>query len=191
MVYSLFIFQFFIFFRMENKSSSSKEEEITKETNNSSGGKNKSMTSSKEHSKPFILMCLIANIILSISIVLVNKTVYQIYHFPNITLTCLHFVFTSVGMMVCQYFGMFTVKKLPLTKMVPIALTFCGFVVFTNLSLQFNTVGTYQIIKSMTTPCIIVIQTYYYSRHFSTKVKLTLVSYKLQLIQKVVLICFI
>ena len=27
----------------------------------------------------------------------------------------------------------------------PLALSFCGFVVFTNLSLKYNTVGTYQV----------------------------------------------
>ena len=134
------------------------------------------MTEQKGHSRAFVLCCLLMNIALSISIVLVNKSVYEFYMFPNMTLTCIHFVCTSIGMVVSQYFGVFTVKKLPISKMVPIALTFCGFVMFTNLSLQFNTVGTYQIIKSLTTPTIIMIQTYFYGRHFSTKVKLTLVS---------------
>ncbi|KAH9504837.1 hypothetical protein Btru_062071 [Bulinus truncatus] len=59
--------------------------------------------------------------------------------------------------------------------MLPIAISFCGFVVFTNLSLESNTVGTYQIIKTMTTPCIIIIQTYFYGKHFSLTVKLTLI----------------
>ena len=130
----------------------------------------------KEYSKGFTLLCLIGNIALSIGIVLVNKSVYEFYHFPNMTLTCLHFICTFLGMCMCRALGIFTPKPLPLIKMAPIAITFCGFVVFTNLSLQYNTVGTYQIIKSMTTPCIIVIQSYYYARDFSTKVKLTLVS---------------
>ena len=128
------------------------------------------------YSKTFTLVCLMANIALSISIVLVNKSVYEFYHFPNMTLTCLHFVCTFVGMCICRAMGMFQPKALPLLKMAPIAVTFCGFVVFTNLSLQYNTVGTYQIIKSMTTPCIIILQTYFYQREFSTKVKFTLVS---------------
>ncbi|KAL5013455.1 hypothetical protein ScPMuIL_007725 [Solemya velum] len=59
--------------------------------------------------------------------------------------------------------------------MLPLALTFCCFVVFTNLSLEKNTVGTYQLIKTMTTPCIMAIQTYYYHGHFSTKIKLTVI----------------
>lgn len=130
----------------------------------------------KEYSKTFTGICLLANIALSIGIVLVNKSVYEFYKFPNMTLTCLHFICTFVGMSACRSMGIFTPKPLPLLKMAPLAMTFCGFVVFTNLSLQFNTVGTYQIIKSMTTPCIIVLQTYFYQRDFSTKVKCTLVS---------------
>ena len=59
--------------------------------------------------------------------------------------------------------------------MIPLSLTFGGFVVFTNLSLQENTVGTYQLAKYMTTPCIMLIQTYFYGRKFSTKVKITVV----------------
>ena len=37
-------------------------------------------------------------------------------------------------------------------------LAFCGFVVFNNLSLQYNSVGTYQLWKVLTTPVIVAIQ---------------------------------
>jgi solute carrier family 35 protein E3 len=60
--------------------------------------------------------------------------------------------------------------------MMPLAFAFCGFVVFTNLSLQNNTVGTYQVAKVMTTPCIILIQIFFYKKEFMLRVKLTLVS---------------
>lgn len=128
-----------------------------------------------EYSKAFISLCLILNIALSISIVLLNKLVYTYFFFPNMTLTLIHFIFTSIGMFVCRLLGIFTVKAMPLSKMIPISITFCGFVVLTNLSLETNTVGTYQIIKSMTTPCIIVLQTLFYAKTFSTKVKFTVI----------------
>merc|ERR1719387_1049620 len=35
---------------------------------------------------------------------------------------------------------------------------FCGFVVFNNLSMRFNVVGIYQLLKVMTTPVIVVLQ---------------------------------
>jgi len=129
------------------------------------------------YSSLYVSVCLAINIVLSISIILLNKAVYTHVHFPNMTLTCIHFVCTTIGMVVCRCLGLFSFKSLPLQHMVPISLTFCGFVVLTNLSLQSNTVGTYQIIKSITTPMIIVIQTAFYARVFSLPVKLTLVYY--------------
>ena len=123
-----------------------------------------------------------ANIISSIFIVLLNKWIYTHYNFPNMTLTCIHFVVTSLGLVVCRQLNIFQPKSLPLMSMIPLALSFCGFVVFTNLSLGSNTVGTYQLIKTMTTPCIICIQTYFYGRNFSSNVKLTLVRFILKII---------
>lgn len=134
------------------------------------------MQEKKEYSHFLVISSLLINIALSISIILLNKTVYTKYHFPNVTLTCIHFVFTSIGMFTLKFFNVFKFKSLPLRDMLPISLSFCGFVVFTNLSLQYNTVGTYQIVKTLTTPVIMVIQTRYYSRSFSNNVKLTLVS---------------
>ena len=128
------------------------------------------------YSKAFIGLCLFLNVCFSIIIVLLNKWIYTHYGFPNITMTCLHFVFTTIGLLICQFLGVFSPKSLPIRSMLPLSLSFCGFVVFTNLSLQTNTVGTYQLAKTMTTPCIIIVQTYFYNREFSTKIKLTLVS---------------
>lgn len=116
-----------------------------------------------------------ANIVCSISIVLINKWLYTEYGFPNISLTCIHFVMTSLGLLICRKLNLFQPKSVPILKMLPLALTFCGFVVFTNLSLETNSVGTYQIMKTMTTPCIMAIQTAYYDKTFSTKVKLTVI----------------
>ncbi|GFR70906.1 solute carrier family 35 member E3 [Elysia marginata] len=115
------------------------------------------------------------NIASSIIIVLLNKWIYTTYNFPNITLTCIHFIVTTLGLFVCRHLNIFQPKSLPLMSMLPLAFSFCGFVVFTNLSLESNTVGTYQIIKTLTTPCIIIIQTYWYGRNFSSNVKLTLI----------------
>ena len=119
--------------------------------------------------------CLLANLLSSICIVFVNKWIYVHYNFPNMTLTCLHFVVTTIGLQICSFFDMFSPKSLPIKNMVPLSLSFCGFVVLTNLSLQYNTVGTYQLIKALTTPCIIIIHTLFYGRRYSLQIKLTLV----------------
>nr|XP_057934228.1 solute carrier family 35 member E3 isoform X2 [Doryrhamphus excisus] len=118
---------------------------------------------------------LLVNLLSSICIVFINKWIYVHYGFPSMTLTLIHFVVTSLGLYICQKLDIFSPKSLPLRRIVWLALTFCGFVAFTNLSLQNNSIGTYQLAKAMTTPVIILIQTTYYKKTFSTKIKLTLV----------------
>ncbi|XP_076357378.1 solute carrier family 35 member E3-like isoform X2 [Tachypleus tridentatus] len=128
-----------------------------------------------EPSRVFTTFCLGLNLFLAIIIVLLNKWVYVHINFPNVTMTFSHFVMTFIGLVICQSFNIFNVKRLPIFKMLPLAFTFCGFVVFTNLSLGYNTVGTYQIIKTMTMPCIMIIQSYWYGRSFLLKIKMTLI----------------
>ncbi|XP_003972777.1 solute carrier family 35 member E3 [Takifugu rubripes] len=122
-----------------------------------------------------IIACLLINLLSSICIVFINKWIYMHYGFPNMTLTLIHFVVTWLGLYICQKMDIFSPKRLPIRKIVLLALSFCGFVAFTNLSLQNNSIGTYQLAKTMTTPVIIIIQTTYYKKTFSTKIKLTLV----------------
>ena len=127
-------------------------------------------------SKHRIIFCCVLNYVSSISIVLINKEIYSRYKFPNVTLTFIHFIITSIALFISQQLDLFKSKRLPLLEMLPLSLSFCGFVVFSNLSLETNTVGTYQLMKTMTTPCIMFIQTTFYAKCFSTKVKLTVVS---------------
>ncbi|XP_065066747.1 solute carrier family 35 member E3-like [Rhopilema esculentum] len=124
-----------------------------------------------------LVLCsgLACNLLSSICIVFVNKWIYVHYGFPNMTLTCLHFIVTTIGLQICSFFNVFHPKSLPIKSMIPLSLSFCGFVVLTNLSLQYNTVGTYQLIKTLTTPCIIFIHTLFYGRSYSTNIKLTLI----------------
>jgi solute carrier family 35 protein E3 len=53
---------------------------------------------------------------------------------------------------------MFEPKPLRHFDVFPITLAFRGFVIFDNLSLQYNSVGAYQLMKVMTTPVIVVLQ---------------------------------
>ncbi|XP_006006636.1 solute carrier family 35 member E3 [Latimeria chalumnae] len=122
-----------------------------------------------------IVTGLFVNLFASICIVFLNKWIYVHYGFPNMTLTLVHFIVTWLGLYICQKLDVFAPKSLQPSKLLLLALSFCGFVVFTNLSLQNNTIGTYQLAKVMTTPVIIIIQTFYYKKSFSTKIKLTLI----------------
>ncbi|KAG8514154.1 Solute carrier family 35 member E3, partial [Galemys pyrenaicus] len=117
---------------------------------------------------------LLLNLLVSICIVFLNKWIYVHHGFPNMSLTLVHFVVTWLGLFICQKLDIFAPKSLPPSRLLLLALSFCGFVVFTNLSLQNNTIGTYQLAKAMTTPVIIVIQTLCYKKTFSTKIQLTL-----------------
>mmetsp|Transcript_18365 Transcript_18365/g.21146 ORF Transcript_18365/g.21146 Transcript_18365/m.21146 type:complete len:309 (+) Transcript_18365:39-965(+) len=112
----------------------------------------------------------------SIGIVFTNKVVFQTYHFRYGTLlTLIHFVVTFLGLELCRRFGLFERKKdVDLMKVVPLCVSFCGFVVLTNISLLYNSVGFYQLMKVLTTPLIVVIQTLFYAETFSMKVKLSL-----------------
>ncbi|XP_020286720.1 solute carrier family 35 member E3-like [Pseudomyrmex gracilis] len=118
---------------------------------------------------------LMLNIAFSIAIVLLNKWLYIHTRFPNITLSMIHFVMTFVGLIVCEKLDVFCVKDIDIKEMILIAMTFCGFVVLTNLSLAHNTVGTYQVAKMLTTPCVILMQMIFYRKRFSLLVKLTLI----------------
>lgn len=121
-------------------------------------------------------LALVFNIAVSIGIVLTNKWLYSIVKFPNMTLTFMHFVTTFICLHLCQMLGVFQVKRVSLKSMIPLALCFCGFVVLTNLSLESNSVGTYQVAKVMTTPCVLIIQYYIYGKLTSTAAVLTVVS---------------
>ena len=116
------------------------------------------------------------NLASAIGIVFINKFIYVHYKFPSMTLTLVHFIVTSLGLHVCAWLDVFSPKRLIIKKIIPLSASFCGFVVFTNLSLQYNSVGTYQLAKSMTTPVILLIQAVFYNKSTSLRIKLTVVS---------------
>jgi solute carrier family 35 protein E3 len=116
-----------------------------------------------------------ANFSVSVSVVWLNKFVYLGGFRYNVTMTALHFFVTYFGLELCAIYGFFERKFIPLRKVLPISLAFCGFVVFNNLSLEHNHVGVYQLWKVMTTPMIPVIQLLFYGVKFSTVELLSLV----------------
>lgn len=125
-------------------------------------------------SKLIVLLGLIANMVSSIAIIQINKYIYLYYKLPNMTLVFLNFVMTFIGLLIFKQFNLFKVVKIPLRKMIPMSISFCCFVVLTNFSLELNSVGTYQCIKGLTTPCVLLISMLFYKQKYSTKVKLTI-----------------
>lgn len=117
------------------------------------------------------------NVVSSIGIVCVNKVLFKVFAFRCGTLlTMLHFIATFVGLEICRrFFKLFTVKSLPLRPVIALSTCFCGFVVLTNLSLLYNSVGFYQIMKVLTTPMVVMIDTIWYGQSFSMGLTLSLV----------------
>ena len=52
-----------------------------------------------------VILSLVLNFAMSPLLILLNKTVYTTYGFPNITLTFIHFVCTTIGISACRGLG--------------------------------------------------------------------------------------
>ncbi|KAG5481277.1 hypothetical protein CUR178_06528 [Leishmania enriettii] len=122
-----------------------------------------------------IMFYLGLNAFSSIAIVYTNKVIFKQHFFSyGILLTAIHFFITTLGLFICRLMGVFEPKRIPIIKILPLCMSFCGFVALTNVSLVYNSVGFYQLIKVLTTPILVVIQTLFYQKTFSVKVKLSL-----------------
>jgi len=116
-----------------------------------------------------------ANIFSSIGIIFLNKYIFSNCHIKTMTLTAIQMLFTSLGLVLCLQLNTFTRKPVPILKVLPLAVAFCAFVVFTNLSLEYNTIGTYQLFKVLTTPVVALISWQYYKTKYSRTVIATLI----------------
>lgn len=90
---------------------------------------------------------LVTNVAAVVGIVTANKLVFSHFKFQFGTLlTVIHFAFTSACLEMMKYCGIIERKSgVSWWKIVPLSAAFCGFVVLTNLSLQYNSVGFYQV----------------------------------------------
>ena len=119
-----------------------------------------------------------SNAFTSIFIVFINKCIFIYYEFPNMALTCIHFIFLFIGLLICLKLKLYEFKRLQLTKMIPLSILYCFLMVFQNLSLQYNTITTFQITKLLSTPLVmtfsIVIErkTIYSNKQIATLVRL-------------------
>ncbi|KAI8049211.1 triose-phosphate transporter family-domain-containing protein [Syncephalis plumigaleata] len=111
---------------------------------------------------------ILLNISSSVGIVMVNKLVFRIYAFEFATfVTVIHFCCTWAGLGICARLGTFEPKPVAWRRMIGLCATFCGFVVLTNISLQYNSIGFYQMAKVLTTPAVAIIQFLFYSKTFT------------------------
>jgi len=115
------------------------------------------------------------NFFSSVSIIVVNKKVFRDGFGFGTFLTVIHFVFTFFGLHALSHLGWFEVKRVKFRQILPLVFAFCGFVVFNNLSLQYNSVGVYQLMKVLTTPVIAVVQTLFYDAPLDNRLKISLI----------------
>lgn len=98
------------------------------------------------------------NFFSSTGIVSANKLVFNSGFKFATTLTFIHFVCTFIGLCLLAQLGVYQPKSLDIRKAAKLSLAGMGFVVFSNLSLQFNSVGFYQVMKHMTVVGVVIIE---------------------------------
>ncbi|CAF2041540.1 unnamed protein product [Rotaria magnacalcarata] len=131
--------------------------------------------------KRVVNSCLWSTVIFSInfvsSILVINlaKWIYVKHHFPNLTLTTINFFVTFLLLLGCMQAKLFTYVKLPIFNMIPVSICFGGFIAFSNLSLQYNTVGTYQLIKLQVTPTVMIISWLFFKAHYSLPIVISFI----------------
>ena len=118
--------------------------------------------------------CLI-NIFSAIGVIFLNKYIFINFRIQTMTLTTIQMSITSLGLCLSWRLKFFTVKSIRIAQMLPIAIVFCGFIVFSNMSLEYNTIGTYQLFKALTTPLLILISWQFYKTVYSKLVIISII----------------
>ena len=118
---------------------------------------------SHDHIKTILWM--IINFVSSVWIIWSMKVCFQEGFRFSTALTALHFLLTYIGLEVSACLNFFERKSVPFLGVIPLSIAFCGFIVFNNMSLQYNTIGIYQITKVLTTPAIVLIHMVFYKRY--------------------------
>lgn len=137
---------------------------VSSEQNALNQDRSETPQTSREHTNREVATVIAFNFFSSTGIVSANKLVYEAgFHF-GATLTFIHFVCTTIGLLLLARFGLFTPKRLDVRKALKLAVAGMGFVVFSNLSLQYNSVGFYQVMKHMTVVGVIIIEALVFRR---------------------------
>lgn len=122
------------------------------------------------------LSCMVLNFVSSTSLVVMNKIVMDKYGFKfATTLTCFHLICTFLLLLIAAKLGIYEIKKLPVGDVSKLAAGTMGFICFTNLSLQHNSIGFYQVMKVMTTPTVVIIESLFYQKYLENNLKVSLI----------------
>lgn len=122
---------------------------------------------SSDPSNREVISVILFNFFSSTGIVSANKLVYEAGFNFAVTLTFIHFVCTTLGLLCLARLSVFTPKRLDVKKAFKLAVAGMGFVVFSNLSLQYNSVGFYQVMKHMTVVGVVIIEAVFLRKFLS------------------------
>jgi len=115
------------------------------------------------------------NFFSSIGIIFTNKIIFKSFGFKFATFyTALHFAGTAIGLRVCRACGVYEHKKMNHMKVLPMSLAFCLHIVFNNLSLQYNSVGFYQLMKVLMSPLTAMVQTFFFGVPIAASLQMAL-----------------
>jgi hypothetical protein len=79
-----------------------------------------------------------------------------------------------IGLRIFAAFGLFELKPVTVMQILPLAACYALCTPLSNLSLAFNSVGFYQMMKILTTPYVAVIESVFYGAKFTTPIKVSL-----------------
>lgn len=106
-----------------------------------------------------------------------NKLIIQEkFKVPTLSLTCLAYTVTFVGLLVCNRVGCLKFVRMPLLKMLPMAVINCTCIVLTNYSFITNSIGSFHLFKASTTLLVILISYLFYGHIYSWKTLIAVVS---------------
>lgn len=125
-------------------------------------------TANADPSTREVVSVILFNFFSSTGIVSANKLVYEAGFKFAVTLTFIHFICTTLGLLLLARVNIFSPKRLDVKKAFKLAVAGMGFVVFSNLSLQYNSVGFYQVMKHMTVVGVVIIEAIFFQKYLST-----------------------
>jgi solute carrier family 35 protein E3 len=98
------------------------------------------------------------NIIATVGIVFVNKSIFQNQNLKQMPacFAAFHFLCTSIALYFMKFVGKLTIKFISVWKVLPLCLVFCANIMLTNLSLAYTPVLIYQVSRVLMTPTIAI-----------------------------------
>jgi len=124
---------------------------------------------------PEVAFWIMSSVASSVGIIIILKIIMYTYGFGFVlTLTFCHFFCQMITLETAAFLGLFQAKRIPFQENFIVASSMVASVMFMNYSLRSNSVGFYQVTKLACVPCMVIIESAYFGKVFSRKIKTTL-----------------